>query len=277
MLKNILKKLAALSIVMFISFAAAACGEKSFEDTPYGESDKTTAEIITFYNSSYAGNLQLKAKYEGSSTHVSGATTTKTDYTYIIGKIGNDNYCKVDQNITVNGMPYQTISTIYYKDTKATATTSTVTGTSTKIKEYFRTDNINRDLLLTIFPALYEESIEQTGHKEYDEEHYYKMTLTKDSVNDEFTNPIITRPENTFITYYAYEFGVNKGGYISYFVLEYNLEDSTRTTVATFTSTIKLIPPYGADMYIGETPDFSEYTDPNATPEPEPAPGGSES
>ena len=273
MLKNTLKKIAMLMIVALVSFAAFGCGELSFEDTPYSESDKTAAEIITFYNSAYAGNLQLKAKYEGTSTQISGNTTTKTDYTYIIGKIGNDNYCRVDQNISVNGIPYQTISTIYYKDTKATATSSTVTGLTTKVKEFFRTENINRDLLLTIFPILYEGSIEQTGHKVYAEEHYYKMILTKDSVNDEFTNPIITRPEDTYITYYSQAFGVNKGGYISYFVLEYNLEDSSRNTVATYTSTIKLIPPYGADMYIGEAPNFSDYVDPNATPEPTPEPG----
>ena len=283
MLKNILKRITALMLMVLVSFAAFGCGELSFEDTPYGESDKTAGEIITFYNSAYAGNLQLKAKYEGSSTHVSGNTTTKTDYTYIIGKIGNDNYCKVDQNISVNGIPYQSISTIYYKDTKATATTSTVTGTTTKIKEYFRTDNINRDLLLTIFPTLYEESIELTGHKVYEEEHYYKVTLTKDSVNDEFSNPVLTIPENTYITYYSYAFGVNKGGYISYFVLEYDLEDSSRTTVATFTSTIKLIPPYGADMYIGEAPNFGDYIDPTqgggsgGGSGSEPTPGGSES
>ena len=115
-------------------------------------------------------------------------------------------------------------------------------------------------MLLTIFPTLYEESIEETGHKEYNEEHYYKITLTKDSVNDEFTPPYLEIPEETFITYYAYEYGVNKGGYLSYLVREYNLEDSSRQTVATYKSTIKLIPPYGSDLYIGDAPDFSEYT-----------------
>lgn len=258
-----LKKLLALVLIVLVSFASFGCGELSFEDTPYTKSDKSVAEIITFYNASYAGNLQLKAKYEGSSTLKSGSTTTKTEYKYIVGKIGNDNYCKIEEDITVNGIPSQTIVTIYYQDTKAVATTSTATGATTKIKEYYRTDNINRDLLLTIFPTLYAESIEKTGHKEYEEKHYYKLTLTKDSVNDEFTNPIITRPEDTFITLYSYEFGVNKGGYLSYFVLDYELEDSTRKVVSTYTSTIKLVPPYGADMYIGEAPDFSDYVDPS--------------
>ena len=277
-----MKKILAAVVMAVIAFVPFGCGELTFEQTPYTKSDKNEAKIVEFFEEAFAGNLQLRAKYQGSSTLVSGAKTTKTEFTYIIGKIGNDNYCKVEEKVFVNGQESHTTITIYYQNTKAVEHSSYILGTNSKTKEYFFTDNINRDLLRgNIFTTLYAESFETTGHKMYDGQHYYKVTLTKDSVNDERLLPgkFITRPEDTFITLYSYEFGVNKGGYLSYFVNNYELQNSTRQVVSTFTSTIKLVPPYGSDMYIGEAPNFSDYEDLDAEPEPEPepAPGGGES
>lgn len=275
------KKILAAVVMALVAFVSFGCGELSFEETPYGKSDKEAVGIVEFYNEAFAGNLQLRAKYEGSSTHVSGSKTTRTDFKYIIGKIGNDNFCKVEEKVFINGQESSTTTTYYYQNTKAVETSSYVLGTSSKTKQYYFTDNINRDVLKTIFPTMYADSFETTGHKVYEEQHYYKVSLTKDSVNDEFSNPgsSIIKPEDTYITLYSYQFGVNKSGYLSYFVLDYELQNSSREVVATYTSTIKLIPPYGSDMYIGEAPDFSTYEDLDAEPEPEPAPapGGSES
>ncbi len=263
------KKICTFLLLLFVSFTFVGCGELSFEDTPYTESDKTNAEIISFYDEAHVGNLELNAKYEGTITQKYGTTTKVNKVTYIIGTYGSgskSNYCNVENQEIINDVVIKTVTDIYYKDWRYTTTHDTATDTTTKVKTPFFTENINRDLILTIFPRLYEESIELSGHKQYNNEHYYRISLTKQSVNDEFTNPVIIRPEDTYIYNFAYEFGVNSGGYLAYIVNDYtlidansyNADDKTYTPILTYSSIFKLVPPYGSTMFMPEPPNEAQ-------------------
>ena len=281
-MKKFIKIFSFVLLLLVMTFNTC-CGELTFEETPYGASDKSAEGIVAYYDEAYAGNKDLSAKYEGESIHTQGDVVTKTKLKYLVGKLGNENYASIEKKISVNGIPTENILVVYYQDYKYTTHEVMATGTTTKTKEFMRTTNIQRDTLLEIFPTLYADSIETKGYKLYNDERYYRLVLSKNIVNDEFTEPIIIKPEGTFVTHFSYAFGVNKKGYLAYMVHEYTLIDSsnleTNKNLATFISTIKLIPPYGPSSMTVIPPDPAEFEQPGSepTPEPEPAPGGSES
>lgn len=256
------KKLCSFFALVLVCLCFVGCGELSFEETPYVASDKTTAEIVTFYNSSKAGNHGIKGKYEGTITEVYGTTTKVNKMKYILGEYGNSTYCSIENTESINGVVTKTTTDIYYNDYVFTTVVDAATETTTKTKRHTLTNNTKRDTVNTIFPSLYEDSIETTGHKVYNGEKYYKLSLTKKSVNDEFTNPVIDIPEGYYINSFGYEFGVNSSGYIAYFVNEYTLIDENylenQTPVLTHTSVLKLVPPYGSSMYMPEPPSESD-------------------
>ncbi len=265
------KKIFACLLITLVSvFSFTGCGELSFKQTPYGKSDKKDSEIVVFYNAAHAGNKQLKAKYVVNSTLVTGNTTIKTKYQYILGNIGDKAYCKIVEDVYENDVYKSMIETIYYQTTTDTGTPKNgikgvtsidiATGTTIKTKCAVETTNIIRDTVNFLFPTLYAESFEKTGHKEYNKQHYYKIILTKESVNEDYIEPEIAVPENTYCTLYSYAFGVNRKGYISYFTLDYELQDNSREVVSTYTSLIEL-KEYGDEMYIGEPPVFDDYTE----------------
>jgi len=256
------KKLCSFFALVLVCLCFVGCGELSFEDTPYGTSDKTAAEIVSFYSEAQVGNLQLQAKYEGTVTEVYGTTTKVNKMKYILGKYGNFNYCSIENTESINGIVTKTTTDIYYKDYRYTTIEDVAAETTTKTKKFMSTNNTNRDTVYELFPVLYVDSIENTGYKMYDNEKYYKLTLTKKSVNDEFTDPVITVPTGYYINSFGYEFGVNKAGYLAYIVNEYSLIDENYlenpNPVLTHTSIIKLVPPYGSTMYMPEPPSESD-------------------
>ena len=275
-------KIFSFVLLLLVATFNTGCGELTFEETPYGPSKKNAEAIVTYYNEAYAGTLDLSAKYEGESVHTQGDVVTKTKLKYIVGKLGNENYASIEEKVTVNGIPTGTTTTVYYQDTKFVINEVFATGTTTKTSAFYRTTNVQRETLVKIFPILYAESIETTGHKEYNEEQYYRIVLYKNIVNDEFSDPIIIKPEGTFVSHYSYAFGVNKKGYLSYIVHEYTLIDSsnleTAKDLATFTSTIKLVPPYGPSSMTVIPPNPSDFVPEGSEPvTPEPPPAGGES
>jgi hypothetical protein len=257
-----LKKICTFILLFVACFGFVGCGELSFEETPYGESPKTVGEIVSLYGEAQAGNIQLKAIYEGSITKNYGTTKKVNKLKYTIGKYGNNNYCIVEDTLSVNDVDLEIVKSVYYNNTKYTTRINIAGSQTTKTRQYFLTENINRDLIYSLFPVMYEDSIELTGHKQYNEENYYKLVLKKDCVNDEFVNPVIVKPTEVsgeaYFYNYAYEFGINKDGYLSYFVNEYSLIDSTFLTtnepILTCISTFKITRPYGSNMFIDEPP-----------------------
>lgn len=256
------KKICSLLALILVSLCFVGCGELSFDETPYGDSPKTNAEIVTFYTQAKAACFQLQARYEGTVVQDYGTTHQVNKKKYTVGKYGNYDYCSIEDEESINGVVTKVTTQVWYKDYLYTTVEDKATETTEKTKQYTSTTNIRRNVINELFNDLYEDSIETTGYKQYDKTNYYKLTLTKKSVNDEFSYPLIDIPEGYYINSFGYEFGVNSNGYICYIVNTFSLIDesymTTPSVVQTYTSSFKLMSPYGSSMYMPEPPNEAD-------------------
>jgi len=270
-MKRFKKVLIFLSIMLFLPLFLFACGETTFETTPWLTSSKTEAEVTD--------EVENCRNYMMDEVHI--PVTYETTTTYNFFDTEDENF----SNKTVKKVTTATFSSANIEDATAKYTTKTYEdGVLQSLEEstYVRTsdnsgfaytvkttyalssdeeDTVFRErqeaemvdrtfytMLGEIIFEAQENEADNVSEKTFDEVQYYKLSSNISNLNETIQDKFIeksdlfTAPElfslnkkgDDYVMPFSYEYGITKLDYISFFALNYTVSNSNDTIEGDF-------------------------------------------
>ena len=289
-MKKIFRNLILAFCIAIFGLSFFGCGEKTFDDVPWGSSEinssgvisslldaetnmssaklQTKYKVITTYEFFDAGSFikqQVREESVFSFQFSSNTTNSIIETSKYIDEILQE---KVTEIYVANGA----VSSVY--TTKVTYTDG-IEQTPIKTKSTSSTapQNIYKKFIL-----IQQDSLSGVAYKEFEDVNYYKLTANSSECNalmakfDEVSNlqenPKMSALSNRLtdlLMDYNVEYGISNKNYITHFALSYRLENNQKASQNSFETFLKFstkveLEQYGTDVEFPQTPIATDYT-----------------
>ncbi len=251
------KKFLSIVMALMLVICIAGCGKGGLDSVPYAASLKTAEDMTTEYNKAKVGTYQLTANYETviENNYPQLNTTETITIKTTVGNFQNNYYCQTETITSVGSQEISSETVILYNGWKYVSVYDVASGSTTKTKTLYTGIYPREETLNKLYANIDQEAIEEIGEKVYEKEYYY---LLKQKLYNMNYSDTITRPDGTYYSSYAYEFGINKSGYIHLFNTYNELIIDDWTVYRTQTIKTKLVE-YGANLFIEIPNDLNAY------------------
>lgn len=276
----------------FVSFGLGlfGCGEKTFDDVPWGSTELTSSEIITSLADARTNNMEkarLQAKYKATTTYNffdTGEFTNmqvREESVFLFQFGTKDTNSMIETTKYIDNVLQEKVTDIYV----ANGTISTVyrtlvtysdgteqSQTRTKFNAPPSPQNI-----YTKFISIQQDSLSGVLYKNYDEVDYYRLTANSSECNalmanfkevsDLQSNPrmfALSDKSTDLLMGYSVEYGISNKNYITHFALNYHLENNQKAsqnsfeTFLSYSTTVDL-EQYGVGVEFPQKPNDRDY------------------
>ncbi len=265
-MKIIKKFLVIMCLVLVLPLALTACGEQTFDTTPWIISTKTSDDVAEEVESSRArmmDELNIPVKYVTTTTFKFYGTLDERFSSKIVREVTTATFSSADiQNATakIETLTYENDvlktrkedSYLRYNENygyKYIKHTTIATSEDDAEEVFMERQNVSmssRSFYTMLGEIIFEPGENEAdivSQKDFNGIHYYLLTSSTDNLNfgikekfsersDLFTSPTLFALDNKLDDYvmpFSYTYGITAAKYISYFAINYTISNSNRT------------------------------------------------
>lgn len=276
----------------FITFGLGlfGCGEKTFDDVPWGSTELTSSEIITSLADARNNmeNAMLQAKYKATTTYKFFDTGEFTNMqvreeSVFLFQYGKDTNSMIETSKYIDNILQEKTTDIYVANGATSLVYRTrvtyvdgVEQSPTKTK-FSASPSISPQKIYTKFISIQKDSLSGVLYKKYEDVDYYKLSANSSECNalmanfkevsDLQSNPkmfALSDKSTDLLMGYSVEYGISNKNYITHFALNYHLENNQKAsqnsfeTFLSFSTTVDL-EQYGVGVEFPQKPNDRDY------------------
>ena len=280
----------AMCVVTF-GLSLAGCGEKSFDDVPWGSSELASSQVLTSLADARKNmeDAKLQAKYKATTTYKFFDTGEFTNMQVREESVFLFQYGTKDSNAMIETSKYidnvlkEKTTDIYVVNGATSIVYRTrvtyidgVEQSPTKTK-FNASPSIYPQNIYTKFIFIQQNSLSGVLYKNYDEVDYYRLSANSTECNTLMTefkeasdlqsNPrmfALNNKSTDLLMGYNVEYGISSKNYITHFALSYHLENNQKAsqnsfeTFLNFSTTVDL-EQYGIGVEFPQRPNDRDY------------------
>lgn len=280
-MKKFINYLVVVICVFTLGISLVGCGEKSFNDVPWGVCDKTSAEILSNLDDSKknmeTANLQTKYKATTVFEFFDVGSFSKMqirEETSFILQFGRETLSQVQSSKYIDNVLTQEVTDIYvangaistvYRTVRSYADGELASENKTKTSASISPQDIYKKYIF-----VQSDTLSGIVSKKFEDVDYYRLTANSNECNtlmSKFTqidnlqqNPqmfALSNKQTDLLMGYNVEYGISDKNYITYFALSYRLENNEKSGQNSFETFLKYSTSVTLEQF-GQTVEFPE-------------------
>lgn len=275
----------------FVTFglSLAGCGEKSFDDVPWGSTELTSSEIITSLADARTNmeDSKLQTKYKATTTYNffdAGEFTNmqvREESVFLFQFGTKDTNSMIETSKYIDNVLQEKITDIYVANGAISTVYRTLVTYSDGVEQSQTRTKFNAppspQNIYTKFISIQQDSLSGVLYKKYEDVDYYRLTANSSECNalmanfkevsDLQSNPkmfALSDKSTDLLMGYSVEYGISSKNYITHFALNYHLENNQKAsqnsfeTFLSFSTTVDL-EQYGVGVEFPPRPNDRDY------------------
>ena len=275
----------------FVTFglSLAGCGEKTFDDVPWGSTELTSSGILTSLADARTNmeDSKLQTKYKATTTYNffdAGEFTNmqvreESVFSFQFGT--RDTNSIIETSKYIDNVLQEKITDIYVANGAISTVYRTLVTYSDGTEQSQTRTKFNASIppqnIYTKFISIQQDSLSGVLYKNFEEVDYYKLSANSSECNtlmanfkevrDLQSNPkmfALSDKSTDLLMGYSVEYGISNKNYITHFALNYHLENNQKAsqnsfeTFLSYSTTVDL-EQYGVGVEFPQKPNDRDY------------------
>ncbi len=288
-MKKIFRNLIVSIFLVIFVVGLFACGEKTFDDVPWGSTTLTSSEIITSLSDAKTTmeSSRLQTRYKAITTYDffdTGDFTKKQvreESVFSLQFNSKDTNSIIETSKYIDDILQEKVTEIYVANgAVSTVYKTTITyADGVELQTSKTTSNASNppQNIYTKFILIQKDALSSVLYKEFEDVNYYRLTANSSECNtlvakfeeasDLQINPRMSALNNKLtdlLMDYNVEYGISNKNYITHFALSYRLENNQKASQNSFETFLKFstkveLEQYGVGVEFPQTPDAIDY------------------